>query len=250
MMLVPAAKKWPAVQMLCAGIAALTAIIGLSMDEMSDGDVIFTVALSSEEFLDEIDYDCGWKSFRVNYIYGEDDTGDDASSHWAYERYVYEYEGAFCENRNEFIDQDFCDDSASNGLTWLVCGIMAVICFLASLPAVWFRGKASILYVLCLAAGILLLSIGSFNWLFNDKCEDIEEWPEEEATFDTSLGPSMVLAFVSIFCAIIGVLVSSIHLIAPIKARRQQVELQRQQPRIQSHIVENGDWKTIEKEQR
>ena len=64
-----------------------------------------------------------------------------------------------------------------------------------------FRGKGSILYVwtlslslfptlytvhlqeplcdhgqvVCLVAGILLLSIGSFNWLFNDKCEDIED---------------------------------------------------------------------------
>ena len=29
--------------------------------------------------------------------------------------------------------------------------------------------------VVCLLGGILLFSIGSFNWLFNDKCEDIED---------------------------------------------------------------------------
>lgn len=52
----------------------------------------------------------------------------------------------------------------------------------------------------------------------------------------------MVLAFVSIFCAIIGVLVSSIHLIAPVRNGKdsqeaQLAELQKEQPRIQTHIV-------------
>ena len=85
---------------------------------------------------------------------------------------------------------------------------------------------------------MLTLAIGSLNWMFNDKCEDIESWPEEDMSFDTSLGVSLVLVFISVFCAIIAVLVSSIHLLSPVKQRRKEEQLQSQQPRIQSHIVQ------------
>jgi len=241
MMLVPATRKRPVIQMSCAALALLLAIIGLALDEMSDGDVRFTESLSSEDFLDEVDYDCGWRSFRVNYIYYETEAqiGDGAigQEHWAYEQYKYDYSGSFCEDRDSFIDKDFCEESITNGMVWLVCGVLGVIFYFVSLPAVWFQGKGSVLYVVMLALGTFCMTIASLNWLFNDKCEDIEEWPEEEATFDTTLGASMVLAFVSIFCAIIGMLVSSVHLMAPVQQRRAEQRLQDEQPRIQSTVV-------------
>ena len=118
-----------------------------------------------------------------------------------------------------------------------VCGVLGTIFFFIALPAVWFQGKGSVLYIVMLALGTFCLTVASLNWMFNDKCEDIEEWPEEEATFDTTIGPSMVLLFVSIFCAIIGMLVSSVHLMGPVQKRKAAQRLQDEQPRIQSHVV-------------
>ena len=89
-------RKRPVLQILCAITALLLVIIALAIDEMSDGDVKFAEDLQSEDFLDEIDYDCGWKSFRVNKIYYEDENDDSISegqTHWAYESYIYEYYG-------------------------------------------------------------------------------------------------------------------------------------------------------------
>ena len=89
-----------------------------------------------------------------------------------------------------------------------------------------------------LALSVLLLTIGSLNWMFNDKCEDIEEWKGEDASFNTTLGNSMFIMFAAIFCAILGLLISSLHLIAPAQKRRQQEAIQMQQPRVQTHVVQ------------
>lgn len=46
-----------------------------------------------------------------------EDSRDSSTSHWAYEQYVYEYaDGTFCEDRNEFIDPDFCGNVLSHSL--------------------------------------------------------------------------------------------------------------------------------------
>ena len=106
-----------------------------------------------------------------------------------------------------------------------------------SIAAVWFQGKGSIFYCALLLLSLIFLSVASFNWLFNDKCEDVEDWGSNEVIFDTKVGPSLILMFIAMFFAIIGVLLSSIHLINPIYDRRQQRIEQTNQPRIQSHSV-------------
>ena len=221
-------------------IALLLVVIGLAIDEMSDGDVKFAEPLKAEDFLDEVDYDCGWKAFRVNYIYYEDEKqiGGSGQTHWAYESYVFDYSGSFCEDYDEIVDPNFCSKSIYNGRVWLACGILGIFFFLLSIPIIWYQGKGSVLYVVLLGLGMLVLAIGSLNWMFNDKCEDVENWPQEDASFDTSLGASLILIFISIFCAIIGVLISSIHLLSPAKQRRKEEQQQAQQPRVQTHIVQ------------
>eukprot|EP01083_Nonionella_stella_P205954 749525_1 len=233
MMLVPAAKKRPILQIVSATLAVILSVIGMGMDEMSDGDVIFSEPLKKEDFLEEVDYDCGWKSFRVNYWYYEDESqlGGKGNEHWATESYIFEYDGSFCQDYDTLVDKDFCTDSAYNGKIWLAFGIIGILCWGISIPIVWFQGKSSIIYTITLSIGILCMSIASLNWMFNDKCEDIERWPEEEATFDTTLGVSLVLTFIAIFFAIIGVLISSIHLMTPVRRRRQEEAIQAQQPR-------------------
>eukprot|EP00483_Globobulimina_turgida_P005863 UN05873 len=88
------------------------------------------------------------------------------------------------------------------------------------------------MYPIILLVGILCQSIGSLNWMFNDKCEDIEKWPEEEASFDTTIGVSLILVFIAIFFAIIGILISSIHLMTPVRERKRPEAIQAPQPRI------------------
>ena len=228
-------------QILCATTALLLVIVALALDEMSDGDVKFAEDLKSTDFLDEIDYDCGWRSFRVNKIYYEDEDDsnlNDGQTHWAYESYIYEYSGSLCQDNDEIIDPNFCEKSAYNGKVWLACGILGIFFYGLSIPIVWYQGKGSIIYVLLLGIGMLCLAVGSLNWMFNDKCEDVENWPQEDMSFDTSLGVSLILVFISVFCAVIAVLVSSIHLLSPVQQRRKEEQQQSEQPRIQSHVVQ------------
>eukprot|EP01084_Bolivina_argentea_P243962 408827_1 len=240
MMLVPAARKRPTLQISCAILGIIFAIAGLCKDEISDGDVRFDKA--TDDFLDEVDYDCGWDSFRVNYWYYEENTnelGGYGNQHWAEESFVFQYSGSFCADHDK-VDADFCVVSARNGTVWLVMGIIGIIGFVAAIPVVWFQGKASKYYPICMAIGTLILSIGSFQWFFNDKCEDVEKWPQEDVTFKTSVGVSLILVWVSVFFGIIGILISSIHLMTPIRKRRQQRAEQAHQPRIQTHVVANN----------
>eukprot|EP01084_Bolivina_argentea_P115186 204883_1 len=69
MMLVPADKKVPILQIIFTGLAVCVIIAALATDEMSDGDVRWDFEETSDDFLDEIDYDCGWQDFRLKFIY-------------------------------------------------------------------------------------------------------------------------------------------------------------------------------------
>ena len=236
-------RKRPVLQVVCAGLALLCSIVALSIDEMSDGDVKFFEPLKEDDFLDEVDYDCGWKSFRVNYIYydDEDTIGTKGVSHYGYESYVYEYSGDFCKEY-EIVEEDFCTEADQNGKLWLTCGIVGILLLASAIPVVWYRGKASVIYVIVLGLAVLILSIGTLNWMFNDNCEDIEQWENEDASLETGIGSSLIFMFVSIFFGIIGILISSIHLMSPAQRqlrqqRRQQNVEMKSQPRIQTHVV-------------
>ena len=120
MMLVPAAKKRPILQIVFVVLGIICLIVALGVDEMSDGDVRFvepedttySTSYSSNEFLEEVDYDCGWNSFKLKFIYYEQQHGYD---HFAYEKYTYKYTSTFCKDYDEFVDPDFCEDSEANG---------------------------------------------------------------------------------------------------------------------------------------
>ena len=58
-------RKKPILQVVFALAATILAIVAMCLDEMSDGDVKFAEPIKDDDFLEEVDYDCGWKSFRV-----------------------------------------------------------------------------------------------------------------------------------------------------------------------------------------
>ena len=65
-MLFGPAKKRPILQIVASAFGILFAVLALGFDEMSDGDVHFSEPI---DYLDELDYDCGWRSFRYTLIY-------------------------------------------------------------------------------------------------------------------------------------------------------------------------------------
>ena len=165
---------------------------------MSDGDIKMSDG-------SEIDYDCGWKTLRVN-IKGLSQSVD--------------YDGDYCDNEDAVIDDEFCTTSAKNGKIWLGTSIIGILILSASIPVILSKhknigGKDSwIFFAMCIAAS-LFLNIATFYWFFNDKCEDIEQYNDsdtnEEAQFDTSPGPSLYLMGIASFCSIAVVLINTLH---------------------------------------
>eukprot|EP00485_Elphidium_margaritaceum_P006132 CAMPEP_0202708312 /NCGR_PEP_ID=MMETSP1385-20130828/20538_1 /ASSEMBLY_ACC=CAM_ASM_000861 /TAXON_ID=933848 /ORGANISM="Elphidium margaritaceum" /LENGTH=216 /DNA_ID=CAMNT_0049367251 /DNA_START=37 /DNA_END=684 /DNA_ORIENTATION=- len=180
MMLVPAANintQLPIIQIACTGLAILFAVAALAKDEMSDGDIVFSTGAA------EVDYDCGWNSYRLN-INGYSET--------------YKYAGQYCSNNDEIIDEEFCADSVRNGALWLGCNLVGVLCLIVSIPIILSKqcgGKDSIAFYISGTIGLSLFCFSSFWWWTQDRCEDVEEYDTvfTEADFDTSPGPSLYL---------------------------------------------------------
>lgn len=195
---------------------------------MSDGDILLSDG-------SEIDYDCGWKTLRVN-IQGLSQSVD--------------YDGDYCTNEDEVIDDEFCSTSAKNGRIWIGTSIIGILLLSASIPVILSKhkkigGKDSwIFFAICIAGG-LFLNIATFYWFFNDKCEDIEQYnnsdTNEEAQFDTSPGPSLYLMGIASFFSIAVTLINVLHICNKVdkqnfghQSNSSQIP---EQPRIQTHIV-------------
>eukprot|EP01083_Nonionella_stella_P228870 810758_1 len=224
MMLVPANinTKLPILQIAFCALAILFAIIALSVDEMSDGDIKFS---SGDP---EVDYDCGWNQYRLN-IAGYSESHDYASDS--------------CSNDDEVIDADFCAHSAMNGKIWLASSIIGLFTLVASIIIILnktYGGKDSWIYTILLLVGTGCISIAAFWWWLNDRCEDVEQYNEIylEADFDTSPGPSLYLMWVSLFMCIGAVLITSLHMCNRIQReyypQRNNANVQ---SRVQTHIV-------------
>ena len=178
-------------------LAIFFAFIALCVDEMSDGDIEF-----SSGDTEEIDYDCGWKGYRLN-IDGYSES--------------YDYSGDYCSNNDEIIDDDFCEHSAINGQIWLISSIFGIITLIASIPVILnhkIGGKDSLAFFILLCVGGGCFCIASFWWWLNDRCEDVEDYDEVylEADFDTSPGPSLYLMWVAVSMCLLAILISSLHL--------------------------------------
>jgi len=199
MILVPAAKlntKRPILQISCVSIAILCAVLALSLDEMSDGDVVFSTGDP------EVDYSCGWRSYSVS-VAGYMET--------------YDYSGDYCSNNDEVIDEEFCSESIRNGKIWIAYGVIGLFSAVAAIPAILHQkvgGKASYVFLLFLVSGTVSFSIASFWWWLRDQCEGVEEYSEMylEANFDTSPGVSLYLLWFALFAMIAALLITSLHI--------------------------------------
>lgn len=212
MMLVrPNVKKGtPYFQILLSLSAFVLSIIALIYDEISDGDWYFETSDGDTLTLDS---DCGWESYRITYsAYGA--TGE------------YQYNSQSCATDSTIFDTDFCNTMKTTGIEWFILNLFGILLIAGSLGALHRFGKASIFYALLTFFGVVVQTVAVVMWLMNETCSDIEDLNEQSSddlsiNVDANAGVSLICIYVSIGCLMLGLLVSSVHLIKRSNMSRQ-----------------------------
>jgi len=215
MQMVPVPRKKPSawLHITFPTIAILFAVVGLIVDEISDGDAKF---INSNA---EVDYDCGWNSLKFTYYHkGFTDNQN------------IKYKNGLCTENMSVFDDQYCQDMQKNGNIWLAFSIIGIILGFISIIAIkWgksyilFLNGVNMLYFILNILSLLSYSIASFNWLINERCHEIEDHATNDVVLDTKVGLSLAFMFVSSCFACLAVLLSSVNIIHKTMTNNQNI---------------------------
>eukprot|EP01084_Bolivina_argentea_P316076 547802_1 len=218
MMLTTTKNKRPSkLHITCIVLSIIFAFIAVCIDQISHGQIEFSSDvddIAHDKIISHITYNCGWNAFQLTYPIGNDITD------------TYTYNGNFCKQNDETFDHSFCEHSIRDGIIWFIGGIIGIILLCISIPVLFkfwifqkYGGKDSWLFAILTGISLSCFGIGSFNWLLNNKCQDVAYDSKNhivseflEADIDTIPGVSLYLMWTALFCVLVAVLISTLHI--------------------------------------
>jgi len=201
MLLVPIRKK-PYVQLFLSFAAMVLAIAGLARDEIMDGSITFSSTYYWYN-LKEVDYDCGFQELRFTYVFTKGYKQSES----------YRYSSSLCEQNEYIFSNNFCSDQNKLGKVWLGCGIVGIIFNAISMLAIHKQGPRSKLYLLLITLSTTFYCAAAFDWMANERCNDLENYSNATITLDTTLGSSLILIIVAAGLCMFGMLLTLFNLI-------------------------------------